>query len=155
MKPLRYQVNLFFLYSPHPIHMASSGIDFCNHPHLRLLQINLGLQYQQPRESRDKMIMVHWLNSVCERITSKSLAVEVRGFSQEFEWCGKVQDILLALRGRIETFSVYLRPGTKEQGLFSKLYDVGIVVEAVLECRSNEAVCHCIFSSPALLFTLP
>ena len=55
--------------------------------------------------------------------------VGVLRFGEEAEICHKIQDPLLALHERIDTFSVYLAPGTKAKGLFSKLFEAGIEVE--------------------------
>ena len=90
------------------------------------------------RESQDDVI--RWFNSICESVTSKSLVVEVRRFTEEVEICDKIQDTLLALYERIETFSVYLKPGTEEKGLFSKLYEVGIVVEENIDEDKDKQV---------------
>ena len=133
-KTLRYQVNMFFLYDSHVLYMLSSEIDLRKNPHLRLLQFNLNLYDSEFRKSQDDVI--RWLNSICESVTSKSLVVEVREFYEKVESCNKIQDTLLALYERIETFSVYLTLGTKEKGLFSKLYEVVIVVEE--DIRYNE-----------------
>ena len=92
-----------------------------------MLQFDLNLDNSEIVESQDDVI--RWFNSICESVTSKSLVVEVHDPSEEAEICGKIQDTLLALYERIETFSVYLLPGTKEKGLFPKLYEAGIVVE--------------------------
>ena len=118
---------MFFLYDSHPFYMLSSEINLRKSPHLRLLQFYLNLNSLAIRESQADVI--RWFNSICESVTSKSLVVEVRRFTEEVEICDKIQDTLLALYERIETFSVYLTPGTKEKGLFSKLYEAGIVVE--------------------------
>ena len=83
--------------------------------------------------------VVQWFISICDSATSDSLVIEVRGFYVRDKICDKIQDTLLALHERIETFSAYLTPGTKEQGLFSKLYDEGIVVEEEIE-ESNKPV---------------
>ena len=125
--PLRYQVNMFFLYDSYLFYMLSSEIDLRKNPHLRLLQFDLRLHRSEIRKSQDDVI--RWFNSICESVTSKSLVVQVSGFTEEVEICDKIQDTLLALYERIETFSVYLTPGTKEKGLFSKLYETGVVVE--------------------------
>ena len=71
----------------------------------------------------------------------------MRRFSEEVEICDKIQDTLLALYERIETFSVYLTPGTKEKGLFSKLYEVDIVVEEDIGDYENRQVGDCILTS--------
>ena len=118
---------MFFLYDSHPFYMLPSEINLRKNPHLRLLQFDFSFEEEKIRDLQDDVI--RWFNSICESVTSKSLVVEVRNFSEKVEICDKIQDTLLALYERIETFSVYLTPGTKDQGLFSKLYDVGIVVE--------------------------
>ena len=129
---------MFFLYDCHPFYMLSSEIDLRKNPHLQLLQFNLRLDDSDIRELRDDVI--RWFNSICESVTSKSLVVEVRLFSEEVEICDKIQDTLLALYERTETFSVYLTPGTKEKGLFSKLYEVGIVVEEYIDEDKDKQV---------------
>ena len=68
----------------------------------------------------------------------------------EVEICDKIQDTLLALRERIETFSVYLPPGTKTKGLFSKLYEVGIVIEGYIGENRDKQVGHSIPTSTLL-----
>ena len=110
--------------------MLSSEIDLRKNPHLRLLQVDLRLENSKSRISQDDVIQ--WFNSICESITYKSLVIEVRGFTDEVEICNKIQDTLLVLYERIETFSVYLTPGTKDKGLVSKLYEAGIVVDKVV-----------------------
>ena len=122
---------MFFLYDSHPFYILSSEIDLRKNPHLRLLQFDFDLDDSEIRESRDDVI--RWFNSICESVTSKSLVVEVCRFSEEVEICDKIQDTLLALYERIGSFLVYLTPGTKEKGLFSKLYEAGIVVERSLD----------------------
>ena len=129
---------MFFLYDCHLFYMLSSEIDLRKNPHLRLLGFNLNLGRSRIRKSQDDVI--RWFNSICESVTSKSLVVEVRRFPEEVEICDKIQDTLLALCERIETFSVYLAPGTKERGLFSKLYEAGIVVEEDIGEYTNKAV---------------
>ena len=136
---------MFFLYDFHPFYILSSEIDLRKNPHLRLLQFDLCLDNSEFRKSQDDMI--RWFNSICESVTSKSLVVEVRWFSEKVEICDKIQDTLLALYERIETFSVYLIPGTKKQGLFSKLYEVGIVVEEVIWGNEDKEVADCILAS--------
>ena len=114
--------------------MLSSEIDLRKNPHLRLLQ----LYFSGIKQSQDDVI--RWFNSICESVTSKSLVVEVRRFTEEVEICDKIQDTLLALYERIETFSVYLTPGTKEKRLFPKLYEVGIVVEEDIDKYEDNQV---------------
>ena len=118
---------MLFLYNYHPFYMLSSEIDLRKNPHLRLLQFDLNLDFSTVRKSQDDVI--RWFNSICESVTSKSLVVEVRRFTEDVEICDRIQDTLLVLYERIKTFSVYLTPGTKEKGLFSKLYETGVVVE--------------------------
>ena len=119
---------MFFLHNFNPFYiLASETFDLSKNPHLRLLQFDLNLNKEGIRKSQDDVI--RWFNSICESVTSNSLIVDVDTLFMEVEICDKIQDTLLALRERIETFSVYLTPGTKEKGLFSKLYEVGIVIE--------------------------
>ena len=125
--------------------MLSSEIDLRKDPHLRLLQFNLCLHNSEIRKSQDDVI--RWFNSICESVTSKSLVVEVCGFTEEVAICNKIQDTLLALYERIETFSVCLPLGTKEEGLFSKLYEVGIVVEEDTWGNEDKVVADCILAS--------
>ena len=133
---------MFFLCDSHPFYMLSSEIDLRKNPHLRLLQFDLRLYDSEIGESQDDVIQ--WFNSVCESVTSKSLVVEVSGFTEEVEICDKIQDTLLALYERIETFSVYLPLGTKRNGLFSKLYELGIVVEEYID--EDKRVGDCILN---------
>ena len=136
---------MFFLYNSHPFYILSSEIDLRKNPHLRLLQFNFSLGEKKIRDSQDDVI--RWFNSICESVTTKSLVVEVRGSSNEVAICNKIQDTLLALYERIETFSVYLTPGTKEKRLFSKLYEVGIVIEEDIYWDRDKQVVYCILSS--------
>ena len=107
-----------------------------------MLQFNFGLDDKKIGTSQDDVI--RWFNSICESVTSRSLVVEVRGFTEEVEICDKIQDTLLALYERIESFSVYLPLGTKGNGLFSKLYELGIVVEEYIE--EDKQVGDCILN---------
>ena len=91
--------------------------------------------------------MIRWFNSICESVTSKSLVIEVCGFSKEAELCDKIQDTILVLYERIEAFSVYLLPRTKERGLLSKLYEAGIVVEESIWEDEDKQVGHNILTS--------
>ena len=136
---------MFFLYDSHPFYMLSSEIDLRRNPHLRLLQFDLNLNDREIRKSQDDVI--RWFDSICESVTSKSLVVEVRGFTEEVEICDKIQDTLLALYERIETFSVYLTPGIKAQALFSKLYEAEIVIEDYTGLVTDKAVGYCILTS--------
>ena len=132
---------MFFLHNFNPFYiLASETFDLSKNLHLRLLQFNLDC-------NEEKMDVIRWFNSICESVTSKSLVVEVRWFSEDVGICDKIQDTLLALYQRIETFSVYLTPGTKEQGLFSKLYEAGIVVEECIGGNTKNAVGYCILTS--------
>ena len=129
--------------------MLSSEIDLRKNPHLRLLQFNLHLNNVESQED-----VIRWFNSICESVTSKSLVVEVRDFSEKVEICDKIRDTLLALYERIETFSVYLTPGTKEKGLFSKLYEAEIVIEEDIDMYAHKQVVHCILTSYLLCSSL-
>ena len=115
---------MFFLYDSHPLYMLSSETDLRKNPHLRLLQFDLRFDNSEIKESRDDVIQ--WLNSICQSVTSESLVVEVRWFPEEVEICDKIQDTLLVLYERIETFSVYLTPGTTEKGLFRSCMRLGL-----------------------------
>ena len=136
---------MFFLYNPHPFYILSSEIDLRKNPYLRLLQFYFFFEVERIRDSQDDVI--RWFNSICESVTSKSLVVEADGFTEEVEICDKIQDTLLALYKRIETFSVYLTPGTKDKGLFSKLYEVCIVVEDYIGEDKDKQVGDCILTS--------
>ena len=119
--------------------MLSSEIDLSKNPHLRLLQFNLKLNLEDEEHRKSQDDVIQWFNSVCESVTSKSLIVEARALSRDVKICNKIQDILLALYERIETFSVYLVPRTKEEGLFPKLYEAGIVVrEGILDDEDKQ-----------------
>ena len=109
-----------------------------------MLQFNLYIYDEEIRKSQDDVI--RWFNSICESVTSKSLVVEVRDFSEKVEICNKIQDTLLALYERIETFSVYL-PGTQDKKLFSKLYETGVVVEESILGDEDKEVADCILAS--------
>ena len=130
---------MFFHYPSHPFHTLSSEIDLRTSPHLQLLQFDLHLHKKNMRKSQGDMIL--WFNSICSGVQSKSLVIEVSGFSEEVEICNKIQDTLLALNARIETLSVQLfcsysdASTTKKRRkkncrkLFPKLYEKGVVVE--------------------------
>ena len=118
--------------------MFSSEIDLRSHSHLRLLQFNLYLESEKVGKLRDDVIC--WFTSICESVMSKSLVVEVRGFSEKVEIYNKIEDTLLAMHERIGGFSVYFTPQTKAQGLFSKLYKAGIVVEDYITVNENKQV---------------
>ena len=125
--------------------MLSSEIDLCKSPHLRLLQLDLNLGWIKSRKIQDDTI--RWFSSICESVTSKSLVVEVWGPSREVEFCDKIQDTLLTLYAKIKPFSVYLVPGTKKQGLFSRLYETGIVVEENIRRNEDKQVSYCTLTS--------
>ena len=97
---------MFCLYNSHPFYILSTEIDLRKKPHLRLLQFSSRLDEEEIRKSQGDVI--GWFNLICGSITTKSLVVEVCGFTKEAETCNKIQDILLALNSRIETLSVYL-----------------------------------------------
>ena len=100
------------------------------------------------RDSQDDVI--RWFNSICESVTSKSLVVGLYGLINELEICNKIQDVLLPLRTRIETLSIFLSTecfrGHQNvdledvRKLFLRLYEAGIVVEKWLEYDGDEAV---------------
>ena len=144
---------MFFLHNFNPFYiLASETFDLSKNPHLRLLQFDLNLSIEEIRKSQDDVI--RWFNSICESVTSKSLIVELGYFFIEVEICDKIQGTLLALRERIETFSVYLPPGTEEKGLFSKLYEVDIVIEEYIGDSEDERVGHGIPTSYLLYSSL-
>ena len=143
---------MFFLYNSHPFYMLSSEIDLCKSPHLRLLQFNLNLNSERIRTPPNDVI--RWFNSICESVTSKSLVVAVRRLPEEVEICDKIQDTLLVLYERIETFSVYLAPGTKAKSLFSKLYKAEIVIEEDIDVYAYKQVVHCMLTSSLLCSSL-
>ena len=117
-----------------------------------MLQFNLNFNIEEIGKSQGDVIRC--FNSICESVTSKSLVVEVLSFPMEVEICDKIQDTFLALRERIETFSVYLTPGTEEKGLFSKLYEVGIVIEEYIGEDRDKQVGHSIPTSYLLSSSL-
>ena len=136
---------MFFLHGFHPFYILPPELDLRGSFYLRLLQFDVNIKDGEIRKSQVNHV-IQWFNSICESVTSNSLVVEVRDFSEEVEICDKIQDTLLALHERIETFSVYLTPGTKEKGLFPKLYEAGIVVEEDLWEETKQVV-YCIPSS--------
>ena len=141
---------MFFHLNSHPFYILSSEIDLHKSPYLRLLQLDLCLNDEEMRKSQD---VIRWFDSICETVMSNSLVVEVIGFTQEAEICDRIQDTLLALRRRTETFSVYLTPRTKEKGLFFKLYEVGIVVEEDIDLDEDKQVGSSVLTS-YLLYSL-
>ena len=132
---------MFFLYNSHPFYILSSEIDLRKNPHLRLLQFHFRLGEEKIRDSQDDVI--RWFNSICESVISRSLVVSLEGLFNEPEICNKIQEILLALHARTETLSIFLSPKSfpkqpnvdleEVRNLFSRLYEVGIVVENWLE----------------------
>ena len=136
---------MFFLYYSHPFYILSSEIGLRKNPHLRLLQFDLNLDFSAVIKSLDDVI--RWFNSICASVTSKSLVVEVRRFTEDVEICDRIQDTLLVLYERIKTFSVYLLPGTKQKGQFSKLYEAGIVVEEDVRYDEDKQVGDWILTS--------
>ena len=131
---------MFFLYNSHPFYILSSEIDLRKNPHLRLLQFSFSIEQEKIRDSQDDVIQ--WFNSICESVTSRSLAVRLYGLSNESDISNKIQDVLLALHTRIETLSIFLStkcfPGQKVdledvRKLFSRLYEAGVVVEKLLD----------------------
>ena len=124
--------------------MVSSEISLSKNPHLRLLQLDLNLDIEEIKKSQDDVI--RWFNSVCGSVTSKSLVVEVRRFPEEAESRHEIQETLLALYERMDTFLVYLTPGTK--GRFPKLHNASIVVEEDIDIWQDEEkwVGYCILT---------
>ena len=125
--------------------MLSAAIDLHRSPHLRLLQFNLHLD-DVPNLLK-KLNITQWFNSVCESVISTSLVVEVCDSYKDWLACNRIQDTLLALYERMDTFLVYLAPGTRERGLFSKLYEAGIVVEESIWEDEDKQVGHNILTS--------
>ena len=148
MQPLRYQVNMFFLYDSYPFYMLSSEIDLRKNTHLRVLQLGFSLEENNIRDSQDDAI--RWFNSICESVTSRSLVVCLDGLINKSEICNKIQDILLALHTRIETLSIFLSTECFQgqqnvdledvRKLFSRLYEAGIMVEKWLYPDGDETV---------------
>ena len=149
---------MFFVHNPHPFYILSSEIDLRKHHHLRLLQFDFSFKEEKIRESQGDVI--RWFNSICESVTSRSLVGGLRGLVNEPEICNKIQYILLALHTRIGTLSIFLSTKCfpRKQNvdledvrkLFSRLYEVGIVVEKWLYHNGDEAV-----SGHLLPFKLP
>ena len=138
---------MFSLHNPHFFDMLSSEIDLRRSPYLRLLQFELGT------ESDDKAVMP-WFDSICKSVTSRTLVVEVLDLTKKCQICDEIQETLLTLHQRIETFSVCLPRITKEQGVFSKLYEAGIVVKEHIGLDKYEQVGYNILTS-YLLCSLP
>ena len=153
---------MFFLYNSHPFYILSSEIDLRKNPHLRLLQFDLRLDRSEIRKSQDDVI--RWFNSICESVTSRSLVVGLDGLSNESEICNRIQEILLALHTRIETLSILLSTrsfyGARKvdrkdvRKLFSRLYEVGIVVEKWLYHNGDEAVSDDLLTSKLAILTM-
>ena len=157
-KCIHYQVNTLILYYPHTSHMLCSEIDLHNHPQLRLLQLRLNLENEQSGKWQDNVIQ--WFNTICDRVTSRSLVIEVGGFPEESKICDKIQNTLLAMNAKVETFSVHLSSerwkgkeamrNEKMKQLFSRLWEAGIAVTQNIQRDLNKCVGHCI-----LIFYLP
>ena len=151
---------MFFLYYSYPFYMLSSEIDLHKNPHLRLLQFNLRLYDSEIRKSQDDVI--RRFNSICESVTSRSLAVGLEGLSNESETFSKIQKILLALHARIESLSIFVsgKDHLGMQGvdledvrkLFSRLYEAGIVVEKYL--NRDEEVSGYLLTSDLPILTM-
>ena len=148
---------MFFLYNSHPFYILSLEIDLCMNTHLRLLQFNFSLEAKKIRDSQDNEI--RWFNSICESVTSRSLAVGLYGLWNESGICNKIQDILLALHTRIETLSIFLStkcfPVQKVdledvRKLFSRLYEAGIVIKKWLDPYKDEEVSSYLLTSKLL-----
>ena len=148
---LRYQVNMFFLHGFHPFYILPPELDLRGSFYLRLLQFDVNIKDGEIRKSQVNHV-IQWFNSICESVTSKSLVVEVRWLTQEVETCEKIQDTLLALYERMETFSVYLTPQTNGWVLFSKLHEAGIAIEEDLWKDEGKQVGYCILT-PYLLYS--
>ena len=146
-------MNMFVLERSYLHDMFSLEIDLRNHPHLRFL--HFGLNPERSGIYKLHSHVVRWFNRICESITSRSLVIEVAGFSDELEICNMIQDTLLALSTKMESFSVYLSRENEKGGgplgtgdtrkTFSRLYKAGVVVEKVL--TYSEQVSHFIFHS--------
>ena len=138
--PLPYQVNIFLLMLPF-FYILFSELNFSGNPQLRFLQFNLRFEDAESREMQDDVI--RGFSSICESVTSRSLVVEVYGLPKEWEVCSSIQNTLLALSERVENFCICLseihwdeRVSMKKgrmQKLFSRLYEVGMVVENFLD----------------------
>ena len=128
-KHLRYTVNsvapskFWFLIRSPP------AIDLRIYPHLRLLRFSLHIEKETIRTFPEYVI--DWCSSIFESVTSNSLVVELAGFPRDVKSCDMIQNSLLSLNARLETFSVY-SPRTMDienkERLFSRLYEAGIVV---------------------------
>ena len=152
---------MFFLDDSHHFYILSSEINLCKNPHLQLLQFNFSLWTEMNGDLQDDMI--RWINSICESVTSRSLVVELCGLSNESEICHRIEDILLSLHTRIETLSMFISTkcfsGQKVdledvRKLFSRLYEVGIVVEKWLGWNGNEVVSGYFLTSNLPILTM-
>ena len=76
---------------------------------------------------------MQWLNSTCESVTSQSITVRLDGLPQESESCWKIEEILLALSGRVKALAVYLSNPVDKVTLFPRLYKAGIVADEELD----------------------
>ena len=123
-------------------------LNLSGNPQLRLLKFTLCFENDESRELRDDV--VRSFNSICESVTSNFLVVEVYGLPKEWEVCSSIQDMLLALSARVESFHFYLserhwddevsvnRESIRE--LFSKLYEKEVVIEELL--YDSQSVSH-------------
>ena len=76
---------------------------------------------------------MQWFNSTCENLASQSITVRLDGLPQESESCWKIEEILLALSGRVKALSVYLSNPVDEVTLFPRLHKAGIVADEELD----------------------
>ena len=141
-----------FLYDFHHFYMYSSEIDLHKNPRLRLLQLDLNFRERKLIKLRDDAI--RWFDSICKSVTSKSLVIEVRDFSEKAKICNKIQDTLLALNARIGTLAICLLDSHQLRvsseidvirKLFPRLCRKGIVIKRRLS--DNESVCGYFFTS--------
>ena len=130
---------------PRSFYILSSELNLGGNPQLRFLQFNLCFENDESKEAQDDVIRV--FNSICESITSSSLVVEVYGLPTEWEACSSIQNMLLALSIRVENFCICLSEEhwnerasmekERMQKLFSRLYEVGVVVEEFLDAEKS------------------
>ena len=86
--------------------------------------------------------MTQWFESTCKSITSQSITIALESLPEEIESCGKIEETVLDLNGRMEDLTVYLcgnevnpnevMSAKEVQTRFSKLYEAGIVVDKVV-----------------------
>ena len=120
-------------------YMLSPDIDLRKNSNLRLLALSFICDHIH-YETLD-LVLTPWFDSLCESVTSNSLAVEVYGLPNEPKIWNKIQETLLALCARIGTLSIYIQERHLQEQvvdpegsrrLFSRLYETGIVVEQAL-----------------------